>query len=175
MNQKGFAFIPLILGVVAISVIGTIGAGTLALTGKAPMCQTPGGAARTEDEIGDALDQGSVTITDEEATTLSQRYLVDVVKDGRVCFTPGSGHISGKIKVGSVSPSFYVSGGVDLTGTAPKATNLKIQLGALPNLPLISSLAQGAVNKLISESLEKIELKEKYSATFSEGSLTIKK
>lgn len=175
-KQKGFAFIPIILGLFALSILGTVGAGALVLTGKAPACQNQGGSARTGDAIGETLDQqGSVTITDGEATTFARSYLGDQIKDPRVCFTKGLGHVSGKINLGSVSPSFYVSGGVDLVGSTPKATNLKIQLGALPDLPFISALAQGTVNKLITDNLGQIELKEKYSADFSEGSLTVTK
>lgn len=174
-NQKGFGVVGIILVVFLILIAGGVGAGVLALTGKAPSCPTPGGAARSEDTIGDTLEQGSVTITDAEATTLAQKYVGDKVSDGRVCFTQGLGHISGKINLGSVSPSFYVSGGVDLTGSAPVATNLNIQLGSLPNLPVVSVIAEKAINKFVSESLEKVELNQKYSATFTNGSVTIQK
>lgn len=174
-SQKGIGVIAVILGIFAISIVGAAGAATLALTGQAPVCPTPGGPARSENAIGDTLEQGSVTITDAEATTLAQRYVGNKVSNGRVCFTEGLGHISGKIKLDSVSPSFYVSGGVDLTGSTPKATNLNIQLGSLPNLPFISAIAEKAINKFIGESLEQVDLNQRYSATFTNGSVTIRK
>lgn len=174
-SQKGFGVILIIFVVFGVLALGTAGAAGLALIGKAPACLSQAGSSRSEKAIGDTLEGGSVTITDSEATTLAQNYLGGTVNDAKVCFTKGLGHISGKIKVGGVSPSFYVSGGVDLTGATPKATNLQIQLGSLPNLPLISSLAEGMVNKLIEENLGKISLDKKYSADFSDGSVTIKK
>lgn len=174
-GQKGFGVIFIILGVFGVLVLGTAGAAGLALLGKAPACETQGGQARTEDAIGDALEIGAVTITDSEATTLSQRYIGDAVKDARVCFTDGLGHVSGKINMGGINPTFYVSGGVNLTGATPKITNLQIQAGSLPNNPLLSSVAQSAVNKLIEKSLGQINLDQVYFAVFSKGSVTIKK
>lgn len=174
-NQKGFGVIFIVLGVFGILVLGGAGAAIMALTGKAPACTNQGGPARTEDAIGKALDEGSVTITDGEATTLAQNYIGGKVEDARICFTKGLGHISGKINLGGVNPSFYVSGGVDLTGTTPKTTNLKIQLGSLPDLPLVSNLAEGMINKLIEENLDKISLNRQYTAIFSPGSVTVRK
>lgn len=174
-SQKGIGLIVIILGIFLMGAVGTAGAGVLALTGKAPSCPTQGGFARSESEIGDALEGGFVMLTDSETTTLAQNYIGQKVEDARVCYTEGLGHVSGKIKLGSVNPSFYVSGGIDLTGSKPVLTNLGIQLGSLPNNPLVSSLAQSTINKLLSENLEKFELKEKYSATFSKGSVTISK
>lgn len=174
-NQKGFGIIGLILVIFGALVLALAGAGAAAVLGKAPECANIGSAARSESQIGDTLNQGSVIITDGEATTLAQGYLGGKVNDARVCFTEGLGHISGKINLGSISPSFYISGGVDLTGSVPKATNLKIQLGSLPNIPALSSFASNALNSLISENLSKFELNQKYSASFVNGAVTISK
>lgn len=174
-GQRGFGVILVIAGVFGVLVLGTLGAGALVLLGKAPACSAIAGNARSETAIGDALEAGSVTITDSEATTLAQSYLGGSVRDAKVCFTKGLGHVSGKINIGAINPSFYVSGGVDLTGQTPKAINLQIQLGSLPNLPVISGLAEGIVNKIIQENLGKISLDQNYSAEFSNGSVTIKK
>ncbi len=166
----------LLLIVSGILVIGLVGAGAAALLGAAPECATAdSSSARSENEIGNTLSQGSVSISDGEATAIAQSYLRGKVDNARVCFTDGLGHISGKINLGSISPSFYVSGGVDLTGSVPKAINLSIQLGSLPNIPALSSLATEKLNSLISENLSKFELKQKYSASFTSGSVTIKK
>lgn len=174
-KQKGFGVLLVILGVFGVMVLGTAGAAGLVLLGKAPACETRGGTARTEDAIGDTLEAGAVTITDSEATTLSKRYLGDVVKNPGVCFTQGEGHVSGQIDLGAIKPSFYVSGGVNLSGSTPRITNLKIQLGSLPNNPVISALAQNAVNKALTESLGQISLDQVYFAKFTKGSLTIMK
>lgn len=166
----------LLLIISGILVFGLVGAGAAVLLGKAPECSTAGASsARSEKEIGDILGQGSVNISDGEATALAQSYLAGKVDDARVCFSEGLGHISGKINLGSVSPTFYVSGGVDLSGSAPKATNLSIQLGSLPNIPALSSIAADSLNSLISENLSKFELNQKYSASFAPGSVTISK
>lgn len=174
-KQKGFAFIPIILVVFVILIVGGAGVAVMALTGKAPSCPNQGSTARSEKAIGDALEQGSVTIPDGEATTLAQNYIGGKVEDASICFTQGLGHVSGKINLGSLNPSFYVSGGVDLTGFTPKATNLKIQIGSLSSLPVVSNLAEGMINKLIKENLDKISLDRQYTAIFSPGSLTVKK
>lgn len=174
-SQKGIGLIAIIIGVFLILILGTAGAGAMILTGQSPVCPNQGGSARSEQVIGDILKTGPVTMTDSEATTLAQSYIGRQVEDARVCFTEELGHISGKIKLGPVSPSFYASGGVDLTGSKPVLTNFGIQLGSLPNIPLISSLAQSTVNNLISENLAKFELKQKYSAAFTRGSVTISK
>ena len=175
-NQQGFGIIMLLLIVAGIMVFGTLAAGAAVLLGKAPECPTQGSSsARSEKEIGDTLEQGSVNITDGEATTLAQGYIGGKVDEARVCFTEGLGHVSGKMNLGSVSPSFYVSAGVDLSGSVPKATNLSIHLGSLPNISFLSGLATDKINSLISENLSKFELKQKYTAVFSNGSLTISK
>lgn len=174
-NQKGFGIIALIIVVFGALILALAGAGAAAVLGKAPECANIGTTARSESQIGDILNQGSVTITNGEATTLAQGYLGNKVNDARICFTEGLGHLSGKINLGSISPSFYVSGGVDLTGSAPKAINLNIQLGSLPNIPALSAFASNALNSLISENLSKFELKQKYTASFANGSVTIGK
>ena len=174
-KQKGFGIIGLIFTIFAVFVLALAGAGAAAVLGKAPGCANLGTTARTESQIGNTLNQGSVTITDGEATTLAQNYLGSKVNDARVCFTAGLGHISGKINLGSITPSFFISGGVDLSGSVPKATNLNIQLGSLPNIPALSSFASTALNTLISENLSKFKLDQKYSAAFVNGSITIGK
>lgn len=174
-SQKGFSFIFIILGVLGILVLGGAGAVSMVLLGQSPVCPISAGLSRSEKVIGDALEGGSVTLTNSEATKLAQNYVGDKVRDARVCFTKGMGHVSGRVSLGGVSPSFYVSGGVDLTGPIPKTTNLQIQLGSLPNVPLFSVLVTGMVNKLIEQGLEKISLDQKYSADFSPGAVTIKK
>ena len=174
-NQQGFGVIILLLVIAGVMVFGTLAAGAAVLLGKAPECSAQGSSARSEDEIGNILGKGSVNITDGEATTLAQRYIGGKVGDARVCFSEGRGHISGKINLGSISPSFYVSGGVDLSGSVPKATNLSLQLGSLPNISVLSGLAADKINSLIAENLSKFELKQKYSASFTDGSVTISK
>ena len=174
-KQKGFAFIPVILAILGVLALGTAGVGVAAVIGKAPNCPNPGSNARTEKIIGDAIEKGSVTITDGEATTLAQSYIGNQISDARVCFTKGAGHVSGSINLNPVKPSFYLSSGADLTGSIPKITNLKIQLGSLPDIPAVSSLAEGAINQVISGALSKFELKQKYSVSFADGSMTIKK
>lgn len=166
----------LLLIVSGILVFGLVGAGAAVMLGKAPECASAGSSsARSEKEIGDILGQGSVNISDGEATVLAQSYLGGKVDDARVCFSEGLGHISGKINLGSANPSFYISGSVDLTGSVPKATNLSIQLGSLPNVPALSSLAANSLNSLIAENLSKFELNQKYSVSFTSGSVTISK
>ena len=170
-TAKGFVIILVVLGVVVIAVAG---AAVAAVVGQAPKCPSQGGAARSEREIGDLLDKsGTVTVADSEATTIAQKYVKGKVQDARVCFTAGLGHASGSITLGPVSPTFYASAGVDLSGTTPKTTNLNVKVGALPNMPFLSDQVGKIVADLINENLDNIQLKEKYSAQFSAGSVTV--
>lgn len=170
---KGFGPILIIL---AVAIIGIVTLGGTAVVGQAPQCPSTGAGARTEKEIGDLLEKsGSVSTTDSEATTIAKKYVGDKVDDVRVCFTEGLAHASGKIKLGPANPSFYASAGIDLSGTNPKATNLDIKVGALPNIPVVSSQVEQAVTNLINDNLKKVQLKKKYSAKFSSGSVTVTK
>lgn len=171
--HKGFAPLLIILIVAVIAVVGT---GTAAVVGQAPQCPSQASAARSEKEIGSLLEKsGAVTVADSEATTIAQKYVAGRVGNARVCFTPNLGHASGNIELGPVSPSFYASAGVDLSGTSPKTTNLNIKVGALPNMPFVSDQVGKIVTDIINENLAKIEMKQKYSAQLSAGSVTITK
>lgn len=171
--QKGFA---LVLVVVAVALLAFGGATTAALLGQAPVCPAEAGSTRSLKEIGDTLDnKGSVTIPDAEATTLGRSYVGSTVDNLRVCSTSGLGHASGNIKLGPFNPSFYASAGVDLSGSSPKATNLKIKVGSLPDIPVISAQAEKAVSDIVNQNLEKISLTKKYFANFVQGSVTISK
>lgn len=171
--RKGFAPLIIILG---IAVIAIAGAGAAALVGKAPVCPNQAGAARGEKELGELLDKTrSVTTTDGEATTIAQNYVAGKAQDTRVCFTAGSAHTSGNIKLGPFTPSFYASAGVDLSGSTPKATSLAIQVGSLPDIPVLSSQVESFVAGLINENLAKVQMKKKYSVQFSNGSATVTK
>ncbi|OGD92703.1 hypothetical protein A2697_04030 [Candidatus Curtissbacteria bacterium RIFCSPHIGHO2_01_FULL_41_44] len=171
--QKGFVPILVILGVVIIAIVG---AGGAAVIGQAPRCPNQGSVAGNEKEIGDLLEKsGSVTVSDGQATTIARKYLGDKVQDPRVCFTSGFAQASGNIKLGPVSPSFYASAGIDLSGASPKATNLDIKVGALPSMPFVSAQVEKIVSDIINENLAKVTLKKKYSTQFSRGSVTVTK
>lgn len=171
-NQSGFIWIPLII--IALITAAVVGTGAVAVYGEAPTCPSVGTTARSESEIGDAIQAGGATVTDGEATTIAQRYFGDQINDARICFTPGEGHLSGSVPLGAIKPTIYVSAGVDLTGSIPQATNLKIQLGSLPNVPFISNLLNSKLNSLIADNLSRFDLDRTYSAEFAQGSVTIR-
>lgn len=112
--------------------------------------------------------------TDAEATSLAKRLFDADIKDSRVCFTPGEGHISGKVNVVAATVSFYASGGVDLSGSTPKISNLKLQLGGVPNLGPIQSQAEKMINDAVNQSLAEIPLKKRYSINFGAGNVTVR-
>ena len=171
---RGIAPLTVIL-IVALLALGSVAglAGT-ALLGKAPECPSAAGIARSEKELGDLLEKsGAVTVTDAEATTIAQKYVAGKVDNARVCFTMGLANASGNIKLGSVTPSFYASAGIDLSASTPKATNLNIKVGALPNVPVVSGQVEKLVTDLINENLAKITLQKKYWADFSPGSARV--
>ncbi len=173
---RGIAPLGIIL-ILALLGVGAVGglAGT-ALLGKAPECPSAAGAARSEKELGNLLEKsGSVTTADGEATTIAQKYVAGKVTDGRVCFTPNLAHASGKIALGPVTPSFYASAGIDLSGTTPKTVNLDIKVGSMPDVPVVSDQAKNLIEKLINDNLAKVTLDKKYSIQFSQGSATVNK
>ena len=174
MSQKGF--VPILLVILAAAIIGIGGAAGAALLGQAPTCPSQGGAPRSEKELANLLDKtGTVTTTDPEATAIAQNYVAGQVNDARACFTPGLAHASGNIQLGPLTPSFYASAGVDLSGPTPKATNLNIKVGSLPNIPALSSQVGSLVTNLINKNLAKVQLKKKYSIQFQSGSATVGK
>lgn len=171
--QKGFAPILIIL---AAAIIGIGGLTGTALLGQAPKCPAGSGFARSEKELADLLDRsGSVTTTDAEAGAIAQKYAAGKVQNVEICFTSGLAHASGNIKLGPFNPSFYASAGVDLSGTTPRAVNLDIKIGSLPDVPVLSSQAESFVTNLINENLGKVKLEKKYSVQFTNGSATITK
>jgi len=171
--RRGISPILLIIAVVLFAVGGAAGA---ALVGQAPKCPSAADASRGEKEIGDLLEKsGSVTVNDSEATAIAQKYVAGKVGNTRVCFTSGLANASGNIKVGPLTPSFYASAGIDLSASTPKATNLNIKVGALPNMPVVTAQVEKIVTDLINENLAKIILKKKYSVDFSTGSTTVNK
>ena len=174
LSQKGF--VPILLAILAAAIIGIGGMATAALLGQAPKCPSAAGGSRSEKELGDILDKtGSVTTSDAEATAIAQNYVAGQVNDARACFTPGLAHASGNIQLGPLTPSFYASAGIDLSGSTPKATNLNIKVGSLPNIPVLSSQVGSLVTNLINKNLAKVQLKKKYSIQFQQGSATITK
>lgn len=171
---KAGLVLKIILLIFGVSVLAVVGAGTAVLVGSAPQCPSGSSATKTEKAIGDALENGgSITITDSEATFLAQRYIKNQVQDARICFTSGLGHASGKIKLGPFNPSFYASASVDLSGSNPKAVDLNIKAGSLPDLPVVSAQVANFVTNLINDNLDTIELDKPYSANFASGSVTI--
>ncbi len=172
-KQKGA--IPILVIIILVAVIGLTGAVGAALLGEAPKCSNEAGIARPEKQIGDTLERGFVTITDGEATTLARGYIGSKINNLRICFTSGLAHASGKLSLGSLTPSFYVSIGIDSSGTTPKATNLNIKVGSLPDVPVLSDQMGKTLTDLINQNLAKFQMKEKYSVEFIPGSVTIKK
>lgn len=170
-SKPGIAPILLILVVIILAVGGL---GIAAMVGQAPKCLSAGGSARSEKELGDLLEKSkTVTVTDGEATTIAKNYIGNKVNEPGICFTQGLAHASGNIKLGPITPSFYATAGVDLSGPNPKATNLDIKVGAMPNIPVVSSQVEQAVTNLINENLAKAQLKKKYSVQFSNGTATV--
>lgn len=146
-----------------------------ALFGNAQKCPEPvEGQARSEQELTKLLETKGLTLTDAEATALAEKYLADKVENPRVCFTPGLGHLSGHVKVGTLSPSFYVSTGIDLSGPTPKTKDLDIAVGSVPGgfiLAPVNSIVEGIIN----DNLSKARMEEKFSVEFNQGSVTIRK
>ncbi|HEY3118044.1 MAG TPA: hypothetical protein VGK54_14980 [Chloroflexota bacterium] len=166
---------PILIAIVVLLGAAVAGAGA-AVYGQAPECPSQPGDARSTQSIGDILGaSGRMIVNDGEATTIARGYVGDRVNEARVCFTPGAGHLSGKLPLGSVAPSFYASAGVDLSGPTPRTTNLEVKVGALPNLPGVSDQVARIVSDLINQSLEGWRLDQPYAADFATGSVTVTK
>lgn len=171
MVKKIFLIIGILI-VIGIVAVGATAAATV--FGKAQKCPSAAGVARNEQELMRQLETSGLTLTDAEATALAQKYLADKVTDPRVCFTPGLGHLSGNVKLGSLSPSFYVSTGIDVSGPTPKTKNLDIRVGSVPG-GFVLAPVNAIVAGLINENLSKAKMTEKFSVDFGQGTATIKK
>lgn len=167
----------LFIGVVVVAV-GV--SAVLVVTGEAPQCPqgVASAAARSEREIGDTLSRNrSVTITDADATASGRALLGSVLTDPRVCFDAQGAHISGKLSLGSVSPSVYVSlagTDIDLSGTSPKVSKLDIRLGGLPAIPGISDTAGAQIAGVVNQGLAQIKLSKPLKAQFAAGAATVR-
>lgn len=165
----------LFIGVVVVAVAASA---ALVVAGDAPQCpQTATSTvAKSQKEIGDILSRDkSVTITDADATAAAKPLLGSVLTDPRVCFDAQGGHISGKFKLGSVSPSVYVSlagADIDLTGASPKVSKLDIRLGGLPSVPGISDFIGTQIAGVVNQGLGQIRLSKPLKAQFTAGSVT---
>ena len=169
----------LVIGtLVVVGIILTGATAAAALFGNAQKCpSTPSGRSgqvRSEQELTRLLETTGLTLTDAEATALAQKYLADKVEDPRVCFTPDLGHLSGNVKVGGLTPSFYVSTAIDMSGATPKTKDLDIRIGSVPGGFLLAPVNL-IVENLINENLSKARSQEKFSVEFSQGSVTIRK
>ncbi len=165
-----------ILGLlVLLFILGTGVTVAAALFGKAPQCPlTNAVKVRSENELIRQIETKGLVLTDAEATGLVSKSLSAKIIDPRVCFTKDFVHLSGKLKLGRISPSFYVSTGVDLTGPTPKAKNLDIRLGSLPNF-FIFTPVEKMIEGIINDNLAKAQFEEKFAIEFKEASATIKK
>lgn len=165
------------IGVVIVVVAGSA---ALVVSGEAPQCPQAGTATavKSQQQIGDTLiREKSVTITDGDATASAKTLLGSVLTDPRVCFDAQGGHISGKLKLGSVSPSVYVSMAgtdIDLSGSSPRVSKLDIRLGGLPNVPGISDAAGSQIASVVNQGLGQIRLSKPLKAQFSAGAATVR-
>lgn len=171
--RKGFVpIIVLVLGVFALAITG---AGTAALLGQAPTCPNQSLPA-DEKVLAEQLDKsGSAKVSDAQATSIAQKHLADKVENAGVCFTTNLAHASGKIKLGPFNPPFYASAAIDLSGSTPRAVNIDIKVGSLPDIPIVSGQVKQFVTNLINKNLGKVQLKKKYHVNFSTGSATVTK
>lgn len=164
---------------VLVVIAAVAASGALAVAGDAPRCPNPPttAVAKSEREIGDTLSRDRrVTITDNDATTSARNRLGSVITDPRICFDAQSGHLSGKFRLGPVTPSAYVSVAatdVSLSGRSPSVSKLDIRLGALPSIPGVSDSAGTAIAGIVNQALGQISLSRPLKAQFAAGSVTV--
>lgn len=171
-----FKKILLVIGILVVAGFLITGATVAAAVfGKAKTCPSASsGQVRSEKEILRLLETKGLTLTDAEATSLVQKSFAQKIEDPRVCFTPGLGHLSGRVKLGSLNPSFYVSTGIDTSGTTPKTKDLDIRVGSVPG-GFILAPVEAILQNLINDNLSQARIEEKYSVEFGQGTATIKK
>ena len=160
--------------VVVVLVLGTGVTVATAVFGKAQKCPSDPGPRRSDKELLNLIETNGLTIGDSEATALIQKSLSEKIEDPRVCFSQGLAHLSGNIKTGGVSPSFYVSTGLDLSGPTPKTKDLDIRIGSIPNLFIFNPIEK-IIEGIINDNLSQMKVQGKYSVEFNLGAATIKK
>ena len=165
----GFLFIlasPIILLIVLVSI---------ALIVPAPQCPLSQNVVliTSLDQKQKQLEKtGSITITDAEATqALNQNFSQNKqVENLRICFTPNQLNVSGKVHLGSFSPTFYLSTGIN-TQNGLQAQDTHITIGGLGFLSKFAGdMAQGVINN----ELQKAPIDSSYSVIFTQGEVEIK-
>ena len=159
---------------VIVFILGTGVTVAAALFGNAQKCPSGPGTLRSDKELLRLIETRGLTISDAEATALIQKTFSEKVHDPRLCFSQGLVHISGNIKAKGISPSFYVSTGVDLSGPTPKTKNLDIRIGSIPNIFIFSPIEK-MIEGMINDNLSQMRSQDRYSIELNPGSAVIKK
>lgn len=117
----------------------------------------------------------TLTVSDSDATSRTQAFLAasdGPVHNVRLCFV-----ISGADVNGTISPPFgpdirvRAKGGVDLSGSHPRATIESIQIGGLPSF--VVRPFRGLVTRIIDHQADSIELDHRLTIETSDGQVVI--
>ena len=130
------------------------------------------------DQLNAQLDAGqaaSITFDESEATSRGRRFLDDEnapIADLKICFSADGPSASGNLDaVLGLDVTAKVSGDMLLDGEHPRVDNLDIDVGAVPGFA--AGGFEGAVEDVINDQLEHINLDHQLTITFGEGTATI--
>jgi len=130
------------------------------------------------DQLNAQLDAGqaaSITFDESEATSRGRRFLDDEnapIADLKICFSADGPSASGNLDaVLGLDVTAKVSGDMLLDGEHPRVDNLDIDVGAVPGFA--AGGFEGAVEDVINDQLEHINLDHQLRITFGEGTATI--
>ena len=130
------------------------------------------------DQLNAQLDAGqaaSITFDESEATSRGREFLEDEnapIADLKICLNSDGPSASGSLDaVLGLDVTAKVSGDIFLDGEHPTVDNLDIDVGAVPGFA--AGGFDGAVEDVINDQLEHINLDHQLTITFGEGTATL--
>lgn len=130
------------------------------------------------DQLNAQLDAGqsaSITFDESEATSRGRQFLEDEnapIADLKICLNPDGPSASGNLDaVLGLDVNAKVSGDIFLDGAHPRVDNLDIDVGSVPGFA--AGGFEGAVEDVINDQLEHINLDHPLTITFGEGTATL--
>ncbi len=161
-------------------VVVVVAGAALAVTGGQGPCPPGGGPITVNDATAQAfdnkwealnntLDNGSpatANFTESEVSSFVDREAGSTFSDVRICIHDGFGEATAKMDFLGLDADIKVTGNVAFA-EHPEAVDVDIEVGNIPDF--LTNLFEGAIESLIEEETEKVDLEHSYSSIPTEG------